>query len=263
MVRILTGLVVLGAMLTPMLSVAQEPDADTPSEPSPTVVREKTRLWVETLKTKSEEAADWEEAKRSMSDLNELRKKEIAQIDELIVAAGKRLEDAEKRKGELESESLSLRQGRDEMGAKVALLEEKIRKQIPMFPAVLREKVPDALARLQEPATDAPLQNRFRDVLLILGAANQFHHSITVASELRDFGGESVEVEILYLGFAGAWYVDRSGDRAGSGSVGEGGWVWDEDNGIANKVRSAIDMHRNEAAPGFVELPFQPGGGGS
>ena len=202
-------LIWLFALLPVATAGSQEGDEAAPTDPSPSVIKEKVRLWVETLKTKSAEAADWEESKRSLTDLNELRKKEIAQIDELIAAAGTRLTDAEKRKADLEADEVKLRNDRRTMEERVALLEEKIRGQIAIFPATLRDKIPDALTRLEEPVGDAPLQNRFRDVLVVLGAVNQFHHSITVADEMRDLDGEGVKVEVLYLSLAGAWFVDR------------------------------------------------------
>ena len=66
-----------------------------------------------------------------------------------------------------------------------------------------------------------------------------------------------MEVEILYLGLAVAFYVDRAGENAGTGRPGAAGWEWSADNAIAGQVRRAIDIHSKSAEPGFVELPFK------
>ena len=39
-------------------------------------------------------------------------------------------------------------------------------------------------------------------------------------------------------------------------------WVWTEDKSIADRVRTAIDMHRKKVSPGYVELPFGARDGG-
>ena len=38
---------------------------------------------------------------------------------------------------------------------------------------------------------------------------------MTITSEIRSFGGNDVEVEVLYLGFSGAWYVSKNVKRRG------------------------------------------------
>lgn len=230
---------------------------------SPSVMREKVREWVRAQKTLSAEAAAWEEAKRSMADLNQLRKREIAQIETLLEAAGSRFQDADARKRKLKSEREQLLGAREELRAAIDEIEEALRGQVAMFPPPLRAKIGEALERLENPEETTPLQNRFRDAVLILGAAGQFHHSLTVDSEIRDFGGVGVEVDVLYLGFSAAWYVDRAGERAGKGSPGPEGWIWVSDPGIATRVREAISMYEKKSAPGFIGLPFQPANGES
>jgi hypothetical protein len=238
---------------------AQEGTAPSGAESSAAEVREKVGQWVLTEKTRSAEAADWEEQKRSMADLNELRRKEITQLDGLIAASGTRLTDLEREIADLKGEAGRLESAREEMERRIVILEENLRTQIPMFPPPLRDSIAEALSRLRNPEPDTPLQNRFRDSLLVLGAASQFHRELTIDTEVRDLGGERVEVDILYLGFSGAWYVDRSGKWAGSGRPGADGWEWKTDDGIAEKVREAIAMYYKKAAPGFVGLPFEPG----
>ncbi|MCB1088250.1 MAG: DUF3450 family protein [Verrucomicrobiae bacterium] len=252
----------LAALALGVLSVsapAQENSpAPKPVEPLPAVVQEKIRQWVQAKKQHSAETADWEAEKRSLADLNELRRKEITQIDELIAAAGDRLKDAEKQRGELLTEEESLRSWRASVEQRIATLETDLRAQAPKFPPPLREKIQEALDRLDSPQPDAPLQNRYRDVLAILGEVGNFQNALTIDTELRDFGGQKIEIDVLYLGLAQAWYVDRSGRHAGVGRPGPEGWQWTDDPSLAGRVRNAIAIQGKQAAPGFVGLPFTP-----
>lgn len=242
--------VILSQEATPPVEAAKS------IEPLPATVQEKIRAWVKTRKQIGEEAADWEAEKRSLADLNELRKQEIARIDELIAAAGERLKDADKQRTELLAEEESLRTWRASVEERLVKLEADLRAQLPKFPPPLRDKAGDAIARLEDPQPDTPLQNRYRDVLAILGEVGNFQNALTIDTELRDFDGAQVEVDVLYLGLAQAWYVDRTGRHAGTGRPGPEGWQWTADASLAGRVRDAIAIQRKLAPPAFVGLPF-------
>lgn len=245
----------LGMALAPATGQDAAPPAK-PVEPVPAVVQEKIRAWVETKKQIGGEAADWDAEKRSLDDLNEIRRKEIAQIDELIAAAGDRLKDAEKQRTELLAEEESLRIWRATVEERIVKLEADLRAQLPKFPPPLREKAGDAIARLEDPQPDTPLQNRYRDVLAILGEVGNFQSVLTIDTELREIGGAQIEVDVLYLGLAQAWYVDRTGKHAGSGRPDATGWQWTDEPALAGRVRDAIAIQRKLAPPAFVGLPF-------
>ncbi len=230
--------------------------------PPAAVLQEKVREWVRVQKLRGEEGARWEEQKRELAGLNALRRREIEQIDELITAAGRRLEEAAGQREELRGEQASLRAARAKLAGRIGALEEALRARLPLFPPSLRDKVPDAIVRLEGSAADRPLQDRYRDVVAVLGAAGEFARSLTVAEELREVDGQNVQVEVLYLGLAQAWYVGRGGKVAGSGRAGAAGWIWTEDRRLAGEVRSAIDIHRKQRSPGYVRLPFEANAGG-
>lgn len=247
----------LGVLLAPLSGQeAAPPPAPKPIEPLPATVQEKIREWVKTRKQIAQEAADWEAEKRSLADLNDLRKKEITQIDAFIAAAGERLQDAEKQRTELLAEEESLRTWRASVEERIVKLEANLRAQLPKFPPPLRDKAGDAIARLEDPQPDTPLQNRYRDVLAILGEVGNFHNTLTIDTELRDFDGAQIEVDVLYLGLAQAWYVDRTGRHAGIGRPGAEGWQWTDDASLAGRIRDAIAIQRKLAPPAFVGLPF-------
>jgi hypothetical protein len=246
---IISSSLILGSLEIP--AIAQEA-----ADPTPAAVQQKIREWVKTRKQIGEEAADWETEKRSLTDLNEIRRKEAAQIDELIAAAGNRLKDAEKQRTELLAEEESLRAWRATFEQRIIKLEADLRAQLPKFPPPLRDKAGEAITRLEDPQPDTPLQNRYRDVLAILSEVGNFQSVVTIDTELREINGAQVEVEVLYLGLAQAWYADRTGKHAGSGHPGPEGWIWTADASLAGRVREAIAIQRKLAPPAFVGLPF-------
>ncbi|MCB1063990.1 MAG: DUF3450 family protein [Verrucomicrobiae bacterium] len=240
-----------------VLSPAQEnPDGSGVQVPPPAVVQEKLREWVKVKKLISEETSKWEEERQTLVALNELRKREVAQMEELTQASGNRLQEAEAQRRDLLSEEEALRQRRATLEEQIENAEEALRRAIPVFPPPLREKVEASIARVEMAGAEMPLQDRFRELLIVARAAVEFQQSITVSPDLREFQGEQVEVDVLYLGLSQAWFVDRRGDYAGSGSPSEQGWQWTEDRRMAGPIRKAINIHRKHAAPELVSLPF-------
>lgn len=259
------GLLALVAALPSVATVAAQEGlgaGDTDAVPPVAVLQEKVREWVRVQKLRGEESADWAEQQRRLAGLNALRREEIGQIDALIEAAGTRLADATEQREKLLAEQVALRASRAELARRIDDLEATLRTQIATFPDPLLEKIEDSLARMEAEGADRPLQDRYRDVVAVLVAAGEFGRSLTVVSEMRDIGGQRIEVEVLYLGLSGAWYVDRGGKHAGAGRAGVDGWVWTEDKSIAGRVRDAIDMHRKKVSPGYVRLPFAAREGG-
>lgn len=236
---------------------ASPPPADPAAVTTPAaVLQEKTREWIETRRLIGEETAAWQGEKASLADLNAIRAKETAQLDEFVKAAEVRVEELGKKKAALAKEEGDLKAWRAKLDADISGLEADLRPLLKGLPAPLREKIQESVVRLESPEPDQPLQNRARDVLLVLQACMEFQNALTVDTEAREIGGERREVEVLYLGLTQAWYVDASGRHSGHGVPGEAGWIWTEDQSIAAQVRSAIEIQARRATPAFVELPL-------
>ncbi|MED5584930.1 MAG: DUF3450 family protein [Verrucomicrobiota bacterium] len=219
-------------------------------------LQEKVRQWVDVQKQRSEETARWQEQQQQLATLNELRRTEIKQIDTLIAAAGQRLEEATTQQRKLQEEQAELSSRRSFLLENITELEKAMRECIARFPTPLREKVEDAIYRLDNPDDDRPLQDRYRDVLAILTASIAFDNAITVTREIREVEGKRIELETIYMGLTKAWYVGRGDTIAGHGKATNEGWQWQPDNSISGQVRRAIDIYRKESSPGYVKLPF-------
>ena len=238
------------------VSQGQIPVGSTGKVPPTSIIREKVEQWVEVQTLQSKEAAEWAEQKRLMADLNELRRKEISQIDSLIEAAGKRLSEAVVQRDGLLAEKASLRVDRELRVRRLGDVEISLRQLLPQFPHPLKEKVSEEIVRIQAIDPSRSLQGRFNDVVAILGTATEFGRTLTIANEMRRIGEENVEVEVLYLGFSAAWYIGRDGNISGHGWGEPDGWFWMEDKSVADPLREAIEMYQKERVPGYVTMHF-------
>ncbi len=216
----------------------------------------KVSEWVKTRQLISEESSSWDAEKASLGELNQVRQKEITQLDEFIAAAGERVADLASQRDTFAAEEAELKSWRSGLESRIAKAEGALLPLLIRFPPPLREKVEESLIRLESPDPDQALQNRSRDVLVVLQAYLEFQNTLTVDADVREINGERREIEILYAGLTQAWYVDSSGNFSGYGYPGAEGWVWVEDGSISARVREAIEIQSRRAMPAFVELPF-------
>ena len=238
---------------------SSSPDEKAPIRNDAALLQKKTFEWIETRRLIGEEAAAWTEEKATLGELNAIRKKETGQLGEFIQAAGARVDELAGKKGALAEESVALKSWRSQLESEISSLETELKPLIPRFPPILREKMEESLLRIESSERDTPLQNRARDVLLVLQACLEFQNAVTVASEVHEIDGQRHEVEVLYLGLNQAWYVDPSDRFSGQGIPGAEGWTWKQDNRLASSVRSAIEVQTRRAVPTFVELSLANG----
>lgn len=247
--------------LVPLFVILLVSPARAQEEPLPEaeVVQSQLEKWVETKQLISRERSGWQAEKAMLSDLNSIRRKEIAQLEEFITAAGERVAEIDRRRAEFIDEEKELKEWRKTLETKVDELEETIRPLLPRLPAPLREKVAESVNRLQSPDPSAPLQNRARDLLLVLQATLEFHSTLTLDGDIREIDGERREIDVLYLGLTQAWYADATGRYGGFGIATDNGWNWVEENRLARRIRKAIEIQQRTLPPEFVELPVLNG----
>lgn len=216
----------------------------------------KLQEWVKTKQLVSREKAKWEEENASLSDLNEIRNRELEQLKEFTEAARTRAVELDKQLSGFAKERETLKDWRRNLQSLVVDWEKQIQSGQNLFPPPLREKVQESLLRIESGDTERPLQQRTRDVLLISQAYLDFQNTFTVDSEIREIEGESRSVDVIYLGLSKAWFVDASGRYGGTGTPSAEGWQWAENNKIAGAVREAIEVQGRRSPPVLVTLPL-------
>ena len=240
------------------LSNAKAQAKDDDALPAPDLVREKLVKYVEIKKTISKEEADWQTEKELLSDLIKLREQEIEKESEIVAVAEKRVDTITKKKSAFAKEIKERSKWRKEFAKTVSSLEKSLIPNLGYLPAPVKKEVKDAIERLEsdEPKTIDQLQARFRDVAAILNECTSFNKQIHTYSEIREADGEKLEVEVLYMGLSQAWYVDRTGKRAGIGRPTAEGWVWESKPKIASQIRKAINVQSKRETPAFAKLPI-------
>lgn len=220
----------------------------------------KAEKWIEVRQLISRENSGWREQKSTWEALNEIRKTEIEKLTEFAETAEERVEELLSEEDAHAEERSELRSWRGDAAGRVARLEASLRPLLSRFPEPLRNSVEEPLTRIEAADPDRALQDRTRDLVLVLQAYREFQQSITLDRDVREIDGKAREVEVLYLGMTRAYFVDASGRHGGFGFPSSEGWIWEEDDSIAPEVRRAIAMKDNEVAPGFVRLPIIPTG---
>lgn len=214
------------------------------------------KQWVNTKQLISRERANWAAEKVILSDLNEIRQREIEQLGEFTKTAAVRVKEIDGKRKQFTEEEAGLKVWRRNLAAAVDSLENKLLPLIPLFPTPLRSKMEEAILRIETPDPDRPLQHRSRDILLVMQAYLNFRNAITVDTDIRRIDGEDREVQVLYLGMTQAWYVDQTGSYSGFGVPSPSGWTWTEEPILAASIAKAIAIQTRSATPAFVKLPL-------
>lgn len=227
-------------------------------------LQEQLKQWVLTRQLISREKADWAEQKATWQSLNEIRRQEKEQLEEFTTAARKRIPQISAKKEALADEEKDLRQWRKDTLRGVDEWEGSLRPLLSRFPAPLRRSLRDPISRLEAGEGDdsRPLQERVRDVVLILQGFREFQDSLTIDKEVLSLEGEEREVDVLYVGLGRAYFTDPSDSVGGYGLPSEEGWKWQVESSIAAEVRKAIEMRRNQIPPEFLTLPIPANPGG-
>ncbi len=172
------------------------------------------------------------------------------------------IDDTSARTAELELEEQGLKAATAALEEVIGGLEARAQGLVTLMPAPLREnEVFSALVSgLPKDAaeTKLSLSSRFVNVTGILDAADKFNADVHVANENRELGnGESVNVDVLYLGVSLAFYVNQDGAIGGTGRPGPEGYVWRQDDAAAPAIQAAIAMKEGDSAAAFVQLPVK------
>ena len=200
----------------------------------------------------SAEKSGWEEEKARMAELLKLYGREMALLDEELAVAGQSAESYDEAKQAAQAEIVALREVRTRVGEVVVRARKRAMALAERFPAPLLEEVEAEVAKLEAWEVGDEPRVGLQAILGMVAKAEQFNRRVRRNREVRD----GQEVEVLYLGLARAYYLDRKGN-AGVGVPAAGGWQWTEDKSIAGEVEKALAALDMKRPPELVELPVK------
>ncbi len=235
------------------LLLAATAQAETPL----TETRTTLEKWVETRQLTSKARADWQAEKETLEQTVALFSRELKTVAEQMEKVSTNNVQVDKERAEAEALKKSAGESLARAREFAAEIETKLTKLVPQLPVPLQEILKPLLNKLPT-TTDTTMSaaERLQTVVGILGEMDKFNNAVSLFSEKRkNPAGEEVAVETVYVGLGAAYFVNESGDFAGTGTPGENGWAWTTKPEIASAVRDVIRVYRNERPARFVALP--------
>lgn len=202
--------------------------------------------------------SDWAVEKEILDQSLDAFKRELKSLEGQLDQVDSGGEQIRKELVEIEAEKVAFRLASDELKASVAKLEARILGMASGFPTPVTERIEPLFSRIPEdPAqTKLGLSARLQNVVGILNELDKFNGAITVVSELRkDESGAEVQVRVLYLGLAQAYFVDQTGRFCGYGIASSSGWSWTIAPDLGSAISRAIGVYENSQPATFVSLP--------
>jgi hypothetical protein len=249
---------VVGATLG--VPTSAQSDASSKGEDQLRSTRDTLAKWVETQQIISKEKKDWQLGKEVLEQRISLIEGEIATLKERTETIRGSITEADVKRQELIEKNAELEAASTALVDVIAGLESKTRELLVNLPQPILDRIEPLRRRIPaDPAgTELSLSQRFQNVIGVLNEVNKFNRDITVATEVREMpGGLTAEVETIYFGLGQAYYVTASGDAAGVGRPSPEGWAWEPADYLADRVRQAIAILKNEQVPAYVSLPVE------
>lgn len=232
--------------------------ADEPTSPLDTS-RSAYDQWLENERQIAEAKRRWAEKRRSLQDRIKLVQREIEDVEQQIKDEQAKIGDEDNTLGETQAEHDEFLEASKLVRSRLAELETRVARLADRLPESVQTQVSATAAQIPEdPAkTKLELQDRFKNAMVLLNAANGVHNDIRVFRESRKIDGRSFEVDTIYLGISYGFYVSDDNEHAGIGTAVSGKWVWTDTPEAAKDIRSCIAILNGDQTPAYVKLPVE------
>jgi len=230
---------------------AQSPLSDT---------RAVVEKWVETRQLTSQLKSDWQVEREVLEQTIEAFEKEKSSIQSQIDATDTSNDQVSKQLDHVEQEKKDLISFSDRLKVEATRMEGRMKALANRLPAGLRDRISPLLDRIPEDASETriSISTRMQNILAVVNEIDKFNGNVNVVSELRkNQSGAEVQVQVLYVGLAQAYFTDPTGAFAGVGTPGDEGWSWDVRTELAPRIQHAIEIYQGSQAAAFVPLPFE------
>ncbi|MGA1016299.1 MAG: DUF3450 family protein [Limisphaerales bacterium] len=215
--------------------------------------------WVQAKKLVAELKADWKEEREILNQSIAALERELATVKTAIQGADADQSQADKEFEEVSQEKSNLTQFGDRLKALLADLERSVIALNSRLPVGLQQAVATMISRIPEDPnqTKVSLSARMVNVVGFINEVNKYNGSISVVSELRrNESGSELQVKVIYVGLAQAYFSSPDGSFAGMGIPGDNGWEWSEQPSLAPAIQQAIAIYEGSAPAAFVDLPM-------
>ena len=252
-------LISLALALAPCLT-AQELSVSPTQE-----LRTSVQEWIETMRKIQQEENDWSRDQEVLKNYQEGLEKEISDLKQQIhdVKTRKAGADLETHKQSTQRDLYATT--KDELALIVRQLEEKLEKQLPLFPPPLlaEPKVAQGIEDLNRDLKLPPekrnegVSKRLLNLINLLTEAEKFQQTVHLRPELRkNSDGREFNMQVVYFGLACAYAVNEDGNFALVGRPSASGWNFEERIELAPDIKQLVAATVGDKDAAFINLPL-------
>ncbi len=203
------------------------------------------------------EKQSWQEEKAGLEQTFELLRKEKTLLEKEIRTMKKNKNTQRAARAQWLEEERRYTQILENCGPTLSRAEAdllKWQKRLPPALLALLKKQFNQLKRSPKRAVSQRLQL----VLSLYGKIEGFQHRMHLVKEVLTVkGGRKKEFDVLYLGLAQGFALNRDHQQAGLGRPDTGTWTWDWRPELIGKIRQSMDYYRHNKTADFVLLPLR------
>lgn len=250
--KLLYGLVALLAGATLHAQDTNQEEVQKEIEKTREVISKYVKTRQEIARVKNEWKAYQELTQRRV----DLYEREIRQLSDTIQQAEEETTQAEREISRIRDEIAVLRSANDIVAKALPEMENHLRELYQYFPKPLKTKVQRLVQQLGK---GRQASDRMAIVIGILNEVDKFNAEFNFDTDEKTLpSGETVLVDVIYLGLGVAYYADKDGTVGGIGIPAEGEWNWTERNDLAPAIRDAVLYYNGDIKPAMlVELPVE------
>ena len=218
--------------------------------------REVISKYVETRQEIARVKNEWRAYQELTQRRINLYEQEVRQLRELIQNAEEQTTQAEREIAGIKEQIAVLRQANNIVLQALPAFEDKLRELYTFFPKPLKTKVQSLVQQLGKPKQAS---DRMAILIGIMNEVDKFNAEFNFARDEKTLpSGETVVVNVIYLGLATAYYANTEGTIGGVGVPASGEWIWTERNDLAPAIRDSVLYYNGDIKPAMlVELPVE------
>lgn len=213
------------------------------------------RQWVATEKLLGQEKTEWLAEKAHVSQMLELHAQELKKRNEELEKSGKAVAEVDQKQQELETSVKRNMQQRKKLAVYLKKLQPRFQAVVKQLPVRLKEELATDIETLEDEIENKNARDLLQAMINVLEAAARFNKGIYRASEAVTVGDTTLQAQVMYLGLGRAFF--KIGDKAGIGVPSQEGWVWKQDDSLAEAIGKAMEIQEKKTHPQLIELPVQ------
>jgi len=219
-------------------------------------LKSETDRWLQIEREIASDRLDWRAEREVLESSHELlileKNRSLRELEMLESANAVYMRNRDNLENKLQRE----REARTQLADKIDQIEKRLSHFVLRLPRSF-QTANQSLSSLLETNEEIGIPARVQNIVSLMSRIDQFNNRLTLTREIRQKpDGREVSVKVLYWGLARGFAVNIPGDEAWIlKPLPEGGWVWEQNNNLADKIIKLQAIHENDQTPELMELP--------